>query len=82
MIARTSRGPQLRRSALRKIDERTGNVYENKQQVQQVMAGADVAFERLRCVEGGSPSGQLGLSLRDIADPKSRGLRQPVHLEK
>jgi len=43
-------------------------------------AGADVAFERLRCAEGAVQLGwtrRPDLSLRDIADPKLRGLRQP-----
>jgi hypothetical protein len=44
-------------------------------------AGADVAFERLRCAEGAVRLGCTrgsDLSLRDIADPTHRGLRQPL----
>jgi len=40
----------------------------------------DLALERRRCAEGSVRSNcmePLDLSLRDIADPTSRGLRQP-----
>jgi len=43
-------------------------------------AGADIAFECLRCAEGAGRSihdDRSNLSLRDIADATSRGLRQP-----
>jgi len=62
--------------------ERTGNIYENKGSGQKVdqprswRAGAEVAFDRLRCAEGASCPACFGLSLRDIADPTHRGLRQ------
>ena len=47
-------------------------------------AGADVALERLRCAEGAVRSDCTAcprLSLRDIADPTFRGLRQPRRYE-
>jgi hypothetical protein len=43
-----------------------------KDSVRKSMAGADVAFERLRCAEGAvrsSCAARRDLSLRDIADP-------------
>jgi len=43
-------------------------------------AGADVAFDRLRCAEGAGRSNcaaRPDLSVRDIADPTHRGLRHP-----
>ena len=46
-----------------------------KDWVERSMAGADVAFERLRCAEGAVRSNcaaRPDLSLRDIADPHSR----------
>ena len=51
-----------------------------KDSVKKSMAGADVVFERLRCAEGAVRSNcaaRPGLSLRDIADPRHRGLRHP-----
>ena len=45
------------------------------------LAGADVAFERLRCAEGAGLSTRAvsrDLSLGEIADPRHRGLRHPA----
>ena len=59
--------------------EQSENVYENKGVGKKVVAGADVAFERLRCAEGAVRSNCVtcaDLSLRDIANPIRRGLRQ------
>jgi hypothetical protein len=61
-----------------KTYERSGNVYENKGSL--CRTGTDVALERLRCAEGAGRStfsACRDLSLRDIADPAFRGLRQP-----
>ena len=37
-------------------------------------AGADVAFERLRCADGAVKSDCTDMALREIADPIHRGL--------
>jgi len=55
-----------------------------KDEVERSWAGADVALERLRCAEGAVRSDCAAcprLSLRDIADPTLRGLRQPRRYE-
>jgi len=47
-----------------------------KEEGKQSQAGADIAFECLRCAEGAGRSGcavRLDLSLRDIADPRHHG---------
>jgi len=51
-----------------------------KEEGKRPKAGADLAFECLRCAEGAGRSGclvSLDLSLRDIAEPRQRGLRHP-----
>ncbi len=51
-----------------------------KEEGKRPKAGADIAFECLRCAEGAGRSGclvSLDLSLRDIAEPRQRGLRHP-----
>jgi hypothetical protein len=51
-----------------------------KNSVKKSTAGADVVFERQRCAGGAvrsSCAARPDLSLRDIADPTPRGLRQP-----
>ncbi len=51
-----------------------------KEEDKQSRAGADIALECLRRAEGAVRSGcaaDLDLSLRDIADPRPRGLRRP-----
>jgi len=51
-----------------------------KDKVRKSCDGADVALERLRCAEGAvqaNCTARPDLSLRDIADPTPRGLRQP-----
>ena len=51
-----------------------------KDKVKKSRAGADVALERLRCAEGAGRAdcpACYNLSLREIADPTHRGLRQP-----
>jgi hypothetical protein len=57
-----------------------GMSMKTKGSVKRSRAGADVAFERLRCAEGAVWSDCAacpGLSLRDIASPAHQGLRQP-----
>jgi hypothetical protein len=52
-----------------------------KEEDKKSWAGAEVAFERLRDAEGAAWSNcprWPELSLRDIADPRLRGLRQPI----
>jgi len=67
----------------RELTEQSENVYENKGSLSGIegcRAGADVGVERLRCAEGAVRSdcaAYRDLSLRDIADPRLRGLRQP-----
>jgi len=55
-----------------------------KEDDKQSEAGADVAFECLRCAEGAGLSGcgvSPDLSLRDIADPRRQGSAPAVDLE-
>jgi hypothetical protein len=59
--------PQLLASPTREINERTGNVYENKEQGQNVMASADLGqfpIWKLPCALGQSDETRVRITLR------------------